>query len=159
MQATTYNQLTLLIMNHGYNQIVSPFNTFQARFKESGGVGLSSTLKVYKIFTKVGQGPWLRGDCLGPTCVINCTPLSVCIVLLSEFVSQNMWLQQDCFQTGKEVCQSCMLLPCLFNLYAEYIMWNSGWINHKLESTLLGEISISSDMQMNPSLWQKTRRK
>ena len=57
-----YNQLTLLIMNHGCNLIVSPFNIFQARFKEFGDVGLSSTLKVFKIFTKVGRGPWLRGE-------------------------------------------------------------------------------------------------
>ena len=62
-----YNQLTLLIMNHGCNLIISPFNTFQARFKEFADVGLSSTLKVYKVFTKVGWGPWLRGDSgLGP---------------------------------------------------------------------------------------------
>ena len=62
-----YNQLTLLIMSHGCNLIVSPFNTFQARFKESGDVGLSRTLKVYKVFTKVSWGPWLRGDsALGP---------------------------------------------------------------------------------------------
>ena len=62
-----YNQLPLLIMNHGCNLIVSPFNTFQARFKESGDVGLSSTLKVYKVFTKVCWGPWLRGNsALGP---------------------------------------------------------------------------------------------
>ena len=32
----------------------------------------------------------------------------------------------DCFQIGKGVCQACILLPCLFNLYAEYIMRNSG---------------------------------
>ena len=32
----------------------------------------------------------------------------------------------DWFQTGKEVCQGCMLSPCLFNLYAEYIMRNAG---------------------------------
>ena len=30
------------------------------------------------------------------------------------------------FQTGKEVCQGCILSPCLFNLYAEYIMRNPG---------------------------------
>ena len=47
-----YNQLTLLIMNHGSNLIVSPFNIFQARFKEFGDVGLSSTLKAYKVSQK-----------------------------------------------------------------------------------------------------------
>ena len=30
----------------------------------------------------------------------------------------------DWFQTGKGVCQACVLSPCLFNLYAEYILWN-----------------------------------
>ena len=32
-----------------------------------------------------------------------------------------------------------------------------GWRKHKLESRLLGEISITSDMQMTPPLWQKTK--
>ena len=32
------------------------------------------------------------------------------------------------------------------------------WMKHKLESRLLAEISITSDMQMIPSLWQKTKR-
>ena len=31
----------------------------------------------------------------------------------------------DCFQIGKEVCQGCILSPCLFNFYAEYIMRNA----------------------------------
>ena len=34
----------------------------------------------------------------------------------------------------------------------------SGWMNHKLESRLLGEISITLDMQMTPPLWQKVKR-
>ena len=33
-----------------------------------------------------------------------------------------------------------------------------GWMKHKLESRLLGEISIISDMQLTPSLWQKAKR-
>ena len=34
-----------------------------------------------------------------------------------------------------------------------------GWMKHKLESRLPGEISITSDMQMTPPLWQKVKRK
>ena len=52
----------------------------------------------------------------------------------------------DWFQTGKEVSQGCILSPCLFNLYAEYIMRNAGLEEAQLESRLLGEISITSDM-------------
>ena len=63
----------------------------------------------------------------------------------------------DWFQIGKGVCQGCILLPCLYNLYAEYIMRNAGWRKHKLESRLPGEISITSDMQMTPPLWQKVK--
>ena len=33
-----------------------------------------------------------------------------------------------------------------------------GWMKHKLESRLPGEISITSDMQMTPLLWQKVKR-
>ena len=32
----------------------------------------------------------------------------------------------DWFQMGKEVCQGCILSPCLFNLYTEYVMRNAG---------------------------------
>ena len=49
----------------------------------------------------------------------------------------------DWFQIGKEVHQGCILSPCLFNLYAEYIMRNAG-----LEEAQAGDISITSDMQM-----------
>ena len=64
----------------------------------------------------------------------------------------------DWFQIGKGVRQGCILSPCLFNLYAEYIEETLGWKKHKLESRLLGEISITSDMQMTPPLWQKVKR-
>ena len=37
-------------------------------------------------------------------------------------------------------------------------MRNAGYIKHQLESRLPGEISITSDMQMTPSLWQKVKR-
>ena len=64
----------------------------------------------------------------------------------------------DRFQFGEGVCQGCILSPCLFNLYAEYIMRNAGLEEAQLESRLPGEISITSDMQMTPPLWQKVKR-
>ena len=70
------------------------------------------------------------------------------------FQSNNL----DWFQIGKGVRQGCMLSPCLFDLYAEYIMKMPGWMKHKLESRLQGEISITSDMQMAPPLWQKVKK-
>ena len=63
----------------------------------------------------------------------------------------------DWFQVGKRIRQDCMLSPCLFNFYAECIMEMPGWMKHKLELRLLGEISIISDMWMIPPLWQKVK--
>ena len=64
----------------------------------------------------------------------------------------------DWFQTGKGVHKGCILSPCLFNLYAEYIMRNAGLDEAKVESRLPGEISIASDMQMTLPLWQKVKK-
>ena len=64
----------------------------------------------------------------------------------------------DWFQIGKGVRQGCVLSSCLFNFNTEYIMRMLGWKKHKLESRLLGKISITSDMQMTPPLWQKMKR-
>ena len=65
----------------------------------------------------------------------------------------------DWFQIRKGVCQCCILSPSLFNLYAEYIMKMPVWMRHKLKSRLPGEISVTSDMQMTPPLWQKAKNK
>ena len=64
----------------------------------------------------------------------------------------------DWFQIGKGAREGCILSPCLFNLYAEYIMRNAGLEETKLGSRLPREISITSDMQMTPPLWQKVKR-
>ena len=62
------------------------------------------------------------------------------------------------FQTGKGVRQGCILSPCLFNLYAEYIMRNAGLEEAQAGIKIAGEISITSDVQMTPPLWQKVKR-
>ena len=71
----------------------------------------------------------------------------------------------DWLQIGKGVCQGCILSPCLFNLYAEYKMRNVGLeeaqagikIAMRIISILMS-ISITSDMQRTPPLWQKVKR-
>ena len=65
----------------------------------------------------------------------------------------------DWFQIGKGVRHGCILSPCLFNLYAEYIMRNAGLEEAQSGIKIAGnEISITSDMQMTPPLWQKVKR-
>ena len=56
----------------------------------------------------------------------------------------------DWSQIGKGVRQGCILSPCLFNLYAEYIMRNTG-LGEAQDGIVLGEISIT-DMQKAPPL-------
>ena len=63
----------------------------------------------------------------------------------------------DWFQIGKEVHQGCILSPCLFNLHAEYIMQNARLNEAQAGIKIVGEISMTSDMQMTPPLWQKAR--
>ena len=64
----------------------------------------------------------------------------------------------DWFQIGKGVCQGCILSPCLFSLYGEYIMRNAGLEEAQAGIRLLGEISITSDMQITPPLWQEVKK-
>ena len=56
----------------------------------------------------------------------------------------------DWFQNGKGVGQGCMLSPCLFNLYAEYIMRNAVLDESPAGIRLSGETSTTSDMQVIP---------
>ena len=64
----------------------------------------------------------------------------------------------DCFQIGKGVRQACILSPCLFNLYVEYIMRNAGVEEAPAGIKTAGRMSITSDMQMTPPLWQKVKK-
>ena len=66
--------------------------------------------------------------------------------------------QQTGSKMGKEYLKAVYCHPT----YLTYVQSTScemlGWKKHKLESRLLGEISITSDMQMIPPLWQKVKK-
>ena len=62
------------------------------------------------------------------------------------------------FQIATGVRQGCILLPCLFNFYAEYIIRNTGLEEAQAGIKIAREISITSDMQMTPPLWQKVKK-
>ena len=64
----------------------------------------------------------------------------------------------DWFQTGKGVCQGCYCHPAYLTSMQSTSWETLDWKKHKLESRLPGEISITSDMQMTPPLWQKVKR-
>ena len=64
----------------------------------------------------------------------------------------------DWFQIGKGVRQGCILSPCLFNFYAEYIIQNARLDEVPTGIKIAEEISITSDMQMTPPFWQKVKR-
>ena len=65
--------------------------------------------------------------------------------------------QQTGSKLGKEYIKAVYCHPA----YLSYMQSTSrkilGWMKHKLKSRLPGEISITSDMQMTPPLWQKVK--
>ena len=66
--------------------------------------------------------------------------------------------QQTGSKLGKEYIKAVYCHPGYLT-YMQSTSWEMlGWIKHKLESRLLGEISVTSDIQITPPLWQKAKR-
>ena len=67
--------------------------------------------------------------------------------------------QQTGSRLGKEYVKAAVYCHPAYLTYIQSISCEMpGWMKHKLESRLPGEISITSDMQMIPCLWQKAKR-
>ena len=78
-----------------------------------------------------------------------------------QFKKQQLELDID-QQTGSKLGKEYIKAVYCYPTYLTYMQGAScemlGWMKHKLESRLPGEISTTSDMQMTPPLWQKVKR-
>ena len=66
--------------------------------------------------------------------------------------------QQTGFKLGKEYVKAVYCHPAYLSYLQSTLRKMMGWMKQKLESTLKGEISITSDMQMTPPLRQKAKK-
>ena len=84
-------------------------------------------------------------------------------LLKNLYACQEQQLEPEVEQwTGSKLGKEYVKAEYCHPIYLVYMQSTSremlGWMKHKLESRLLGEISITSDMQMTPPLWQKVKR-
>ena len=82
---------------------------------------------------------------------------------ISVFRSKTQQLELDIEQQtgskwGKEYVKAVYCHPAYLTYMQSTSCETLGWLKHKWESRLPGDISITSDMQMTPSLWQKVRK-
>ena len=67
----------------------------------------------------------------------------------------------DCFKIGKRLCQGCILSPCLFNLYAEYILWNTGLdeaqAGNKTGRRNINNLRYADDTTLTDIKWRGTK--
>ena len=67
-------------------------------------------------------------------------------------------MEQQMVQIGKGVRQGCISSPCLFNLYAEYIMRNAGLDEAQIRIKIAGRNINNLRYAMTPPLWQKSKK-
>ena len=81
----------------------------------------------------------------------------ICVQVRKQQLELDM--EQTGSRSGKEYVKAVYCYPAYLT-YMQSTSWEMmDWMKHKLESSLPGEISITSDRQRTPPLWQKAKRK
>ena len=102
--------------------------------------------KLWKILKEMGKQTTL------PASRETCTQVK------KQQLELDMEQQTGFSKLGKEYITAVYCHPAYLTSVQSTSHKMSGWMKHKLESRLPGEISITSDMQMTPLLWQKVKR-
>ena len=109
--------------------------------------GCSTVSCNFGILTGEDECTSLYSAILCHKCSCKCTVVNVQLELYME--------QQT---LGKEYVKAVYCHPAYLTYMQIILCKMPGWMKHKLESRLLGEISTTSDMQVTPSLWQKVKK-
>ena len=107
------------------------------RQENSRKISISDLLTMLKLLTIWITTNWKILKAMGKPDHLTCLLRN--LYAGQEAIVNTRYRTTALFQIGKGVCQGCILSSYLFNLRAEYIMQNAGWMKHKLESRLLGE--------------------
>ena len=81
----------------------------------------------------------------------------ICMQVKKQQLELDMEQQTGC-KLGKEYIKAIYCHPAYLTYMQSTSFKMLGWMKHKLKSRLPGKISITSDMQMTPPLWQKVKR-
>ena len=87
----------------------------------------------------------------------NVSSWEICMQVKKQQLEPDME-QRTGSKLEKEYIKTVYCHPA-YLIFMQNISWEMlGWMKHKLESSLLGEVSITSVMQMTPPLWQEEKR-
>ena len=136
--------------------MVSMSQRFTGSWRKQGSsikTSTSASLTTLKPFTEWITANWKILKAMGIPDHLPC-------LLRNLYVGQEATVRTgygtiDWFQIRKGVHQGCILSPCLFNLYAEYIIRNTGLVEAQAGIKIAGR---NINMQMTPPLWQKVKR-
>ena len=126
----------------------------QENFRKTSTSALLNTLKPLTVWITTNCGKfWKRSEYL------TTWPASweTCMQVRKQQLELDME-QQTGSKSGKEYVKAVYCHPAYLTCMQSTSCKSSGRMKHKLESRLLGEISITSVMQMTPPLWQKAKR-
>ena len=126
--------------------------THESSRKTSTSASLT-ILKSLTVWITTNCGKFLKRD-YQTTLPASC---ETCMQLKKQQLELDMEKQTGS-KSGREYVKAVYCHPAYLTYVQNISCEMPGWMQHKLESSLLGEISITSDMQMTPFLWQKAKK-